>query len=245
MKAIAFSMSLLATSVALGQGSSAAQDLPAAEVLELALVAPDEGAPGTSADLVERDTSSAESYGASPRTSERGQTASFIAYDFGVPVGSLRDFAANVSPIGVELQLRGWVADRFSLGLSAEWSTFVDERSRTTFSVENAAVTASAYNRLQMTNARLAAHYYIGQGSVRPYIGPHAGVGWTWFEAEVADLELSETQFSMIFGGELGALFGRDPSVLANIRYSWMPGAEFLGLVSNVQTISAQVGIGL
>lgn len=233
MRATAFLTSLVLTSLVVGV--SAAQE-------------PSPGGPAPSTEgyaIVERDTSSDARYGASPPASSRGDTASFIAYDFGVPLGSMRDFTANVSPIGVELQFRGWVADRISLALSADWSSFVDERPRTTYSLENAMVTASTYNSLQMTNARLAAHYYLGQGNVRPYIGPHAGVGWSWFETEVADLALSDTQFSVLLGAELGALFGRDPSILGNLRYSWLPSADFLGVVSNVQTISAQVGIGL
>jgi hypothetical protein len=177
--------------------------------------------------------------------SDKGQTGSFIAYNFGIPLGNMRDFTANVSPIGVELQFRGWVADRVSLAVSADWSSYVDERPRTTYSLDNAEVTASTYNSVQMTNARLAAHYYLAQGDIRPYVGPHAGVGWSWFETEVADLALSDSQFSFLLGGDLGALFGRDPSVLANVRYSWLPAADFLGVVTNVQTISAQVGIGL
>lgn len=199
---------------------------------------------GNTTYVVESDTSRTSSEGLPP-VSAKGDTASFLAYDFGVPLGSVRDFSANVSPVGVDLQFRGWVMDQVSLGLSAGWSSFVDERPRSTFNVENAAITASAYNRMQMTNARLLVHYYLGQGNVRPYIGPNIGLGWTWFEMEAADLALSDTQFSMNFGGELGALFGDDPAVLANLRYTWIPAAEFLGVVSNVQTLSAQVGIGL
>lgn len=201
-------------------------------------------APEGSPFVVESDTPTT-TYQAAPPVSAKGDTASFLAYDFGIPLGSVRDFSANVSPVGVELQFRGWVMDQLSLGLSAGWSSFVDERPRETFTVDNAAVTASTYNRMQMTNARLLVHYYLGQGNVRPYIGPNIGLGWTWFELEAADLVFSDTQFSMNFGGELGAVFGDDPAVLANLRYSWMPGADFLGIVSNVQTISAQVGIGL
>ena len=194
--------------------------------------------------VVETDTPT-RTYRAPSPVSAKGDTASFLAYDFGVPLGSVRDFSANVSPVGVELQFRGWVMDQLSLGLSVGWSSFVDERSRSTFTVENAAITASAYNRMQMTNARLLAHYYLSQGNIRPYIGPNIGLGWTWFELEAADLVFADTQFSMNFGGELGAVFGDDPAILANLRYSWIPGADFLGIVSNVQTVSAQVGIGL
>jgi outer membrane protein W len=147
--------------------------------------------------------------------------------------------------VGVELQFRGWVMDRFSLGLGAEWSRFVDERSRTTFNVNNAAITASAYNHMQMTNARLLLHYYLMQGNVRPYIGPNVGLGWTWFETQAADLVLSDTQFSMNFGGEVGVLFGERPTVMANLRYTWVPAAEFLAQVDDIQTVSVLVGVGL
>lgn len=205
--------------------------------------------------IAEATTQSSPSYiddysrAATPRNElTPGHATGLVAYDFAIPLGSVRDFSANVSPLGLELQFRAWLRTNLTVGFSAEWSTFVDDRPRTTYQVDDGAVTASAYNNLVTTNGRFLLHYYfMDQGSLRPYVGAHVGMGWSTFRSEAADLSLSDTEFSIAYGADLGALFraNDDPMILANVRYSSQPGSEFLGIVDNVQTISMQVGVGL
>jgi hypothetical protein len=177
-----------------------------------------------------------------------GQLTGFLAYNFSIPVGSVRDFTTNVSPLGLELQLREWVLPNLSIGASAEWSNFVDDRPPTTYTVENGALTAAAFNHVSTWNVRLLVHYYFKErGQFLPYVGPHLGVGWAAFDSEVADLQFSDTEFSFAYGLDAGAVFrfGTAQFALANLRYASQPGSEFLGFVDNVQTLSVQVGVGL
>jgi hypothetical protein len=178
----------------------------------------------------------------------KGRLSGFMGWSFNVPLGSVRDFSSVMSPLGFELQFQGWVLPNLSLGLSGEWSTFVDNRPRTTYELESAAVTATAYNYLQTTSARLLVHYYfLGEGPLLPYVGPHVGVSWASFDSEAADLSLTDSQVSVVFGGEAGVEvpFGRSaPVVLLNVRYSLAPALEFRDAVSNVQTLGLMIGIG-
>jgi hypothetical protein len=101
---------------------------------------------------------------------------------------------------------------------------------------------------MQTTAAHFLVHYFFpGGGPVRPYIGPHVGVSWSMFDLEAADLALSDSEFSINFGGETGVEipFGRNaPVALANLRYSFAPAAEFRNIVSNVQSFGLLLGIG-
>jgi hypothetical protein len=182
------------------------------------------------------------------RQHRQGDVSGFMGWAFNVPFGSVRDFTAVVSPLGFEIQFNGWVLDNLSLGVSGEWATYVDNRARTTFSVEDSAITATAYNYMQTTAAHFLVHYFFpGGGPVRPYIGPHVGVSWSMFDLEAADLALSDSEFSINFGGETGVEipFGRNaPVALANLRYSFAPAAEFRNIVSNVQSFGLLLGIG-
>lgn len=182
------------------------------------------------------------------RTHRQGDVSGFMGWAFNVPFGSVRDFAAVVSPLGFEIQFSGWVLDNLSLGVSGEWATYVDNRPRTTFSVDESAITATAYNYMQTTSAHFLVHYFFpGGGPVRPYIGPHVGVSWSMFDLEAADLALTDTEFSINFGGETGVEipFGRNaPVALVNLRYSFAPAAEFRNIVSNVQSFGLMLGIG-
>jgi hypothetical protein len=180
--------------------------------------------------------------------SEAGRISGFMGWTFNVPLGSARDFTAVVSPLGFELQFNAWLLDNLSVGVSGEWATYVDNRPRTTFSVDRTAVTATAYNYMQTTTARLLLHYcFDGGGAVRPYIGPHVGVTWSSFDLQAADLSLSDNEVSVAVGGEAGMEIplGRyAPVALVNLRYSFAPEAEFRNLVTNVQSISMMLGVG-
>jgi hypothetical protein len=262
MRSIVLSSSVIAFTLVLSQGvlaqtaepspAPAAEPAPAAPPAEPSYVVPPPSTllepqstlpPGQPAPVDDYSTYE------SPRdASMKGRMSGFIAYDFAIPLGTVRDFTENVSPLGLELQFRGWLLSNLSLGITGEWSTFLDDRPRTTYQVENGAVTADAYNYMITTNVRFLAHYYfMDSGKFRPYIGPHIGMGWSSFQSEAADLVLSDTQFSVAFGGDLGAIIVPSPEllVLANVRYSSQPASEFLNLVDNVQTISMQVGVGL
>jgi hypothetical protein len=187
---------------------------------------------------------------ASPQSAESlaGRVSGFRGWAFNVPLGSVRKFTGVVSPLGFELQFSGWVTKTLSLGVSGEWATYVDNRRRTTYSLESGALTATAYNYMQTTSARLLIHYcFLGQGPIQPYIGPHVGVSWSSFDSEAADLVLSDSEVSVNFGGEAGVQipFGPNaPAVLVNFRYSMSPAAEFRHSVSNVQSIGMLLGLG-
>jgi hypothetical protein len=182
------------------------------------------------------------------RGSLQGRVSGFVGWGFNVPLGSVRDFSSVMSPLGFELQLQVWVLPALSVGVSGEWSTFVDNRPRTTYALDSGAITATAYNYMQSTSARLLAHYYfLGDAPLLPYVGPHVGITWVAFDSEAADLALTESQASIVLGAEAGVEvpFGRDaPVALLNVRYSVAPAAEFRDAVSNVQTLGMLIGIG-
>jgi len=180
--------------------------------------------------------------------SKTGHVSGFMGWAFNVPLGSVRDFTAVVSPLGFEVQILAWVNNQIALGIDGDWATYVDNRPRTTYNVENGAVTATAYNYTQTSSVRFLANYFLmDDGPVLPYVGLHAGVSWATFESQEADLTLSDTEFSFSWGGQAGIQvpLGRyAPIALVNPRYVNTPAQEFLGQVSNVQSLGLLLGIG-
>jgi hypothetical protein len=177
-----------------------------------------------------------------------GKLAGVVGWEFTVPLGSVRNFSANVSPAGLELQLRYWALEQLSLSLAGDWTWFGDVRPRTTYQLDHATVRATAYDSLVSSTLRLAAQYYLlSEGLALPYVGPHLGVGWTRYRSETADLELSEDEFSFVYGVEAGVLLpmsGSAPMFLFQVRYAAQPGSEFRSLVSNVQTLAFTAAVG-
>jgi hypothetical protein len=178
----------------------------------------------------------------------QGRVSGFLGWTFNVPLGSVRNFSSVMSPLGFELQLQAWVLPALSVGVSGEWATFVDNRPRSTYTLDTGALTATAYNYMQSTSARLLVHYFfLGDAVLLPYVGPHVGVTWVAFDSEAADLALTGSQASIVLGAEAGVEvpFGRDaPVAMLNVRYSVAPAAEFRDAVSNVQTLGMIIGIG-
>jgi hypothetical protein len=177
-----------------------------------------------------------------------GKLAGVVGWEFTVPLGSVRSFSANVSPLGLELQLRYWALQQLSLSLAGEWVWFGDVRPRTTYQIDHATVRATAYDSMVSSTLRLGAQYYLlREGLALPYVGPLLGVGWTRYHSETADLALSEDEFSFVYGAEAGVLLpmaGSGPMFLFQVRYAAQPGSEFRSLVSNVQTLTFTAAVG-
>ncbi|HEU4579696.1 MAG TPA: hypothetical protein VFS67_15665 [Polyangiaceae bacterium] len=187
---------------------------------------------------------------AEPRDLARLQSklAGVVGWEFTAPLGSVRSFSANVSPLGLELQLRYWALQQLSISLGGDWVWFGDVRPRTTYQLDHATVRATAYDSLVSSTLRLGAQYYLlDEGLALPYVGPHLGLGWTRYRSETADLELSEDEFSFVYGAEAGVLLpmaGSAPLFLFQVRYAAQPGSEFRNLVSNVQTLTFTAAVG-
>jgi outer membrane protein W len=183
-----------------------------------------------------------------PAHSNKGRVSGFMGWAFSVPIGSVRDFTAVVSPLGFEIMIDSWITDNLSVGASGEWATYVDDRPRTTNTVDNVSITATAYNYMQTASARALLHYYyLESESVYPYVGPHIGVNWTTFDSETADLVLTDNRVSFSFGAETGVKipFGRNaPMAIANLRYAANLQAEFTNKVTNVQSLALMLGLG-
>jgi hypothetical protein len=169
-----------------------------------------------------------------------------INWDVAIPIGSVHDFSGNASAAGFELLFQYWLTQHITMGASMDWQTYWDARPRTTYQIENGAVTATADNSVQNGAARFLARYYIlDQGPLLPYAGLNIGIGWTTFQSAAADILLYDNTVSVLLGGELGVSIaaGRDvPLFNVGVRYSNLPAANF-GKVDNVQAVTFQFGV--
>ncbi len=169
-----------------------------------------------------------------------------LAWDVAFPVASVHDFTNAASALGFEFLVRYFALPQLSIGASTDFQTFIATRPRTTYPIDNGAVTATAYNSVQNSAVRASAHYYfLEDGPVLPYVGASIGIGWSTFQSAAADLAIYDNQTSVLLGGDVGALFplaNSSLSFLTAVRYSALPSADFLK-VTDVQSVSLQVGL--
>jgi hypothetical protein len=170
-----------------------------------------------------------------------------LNWNIGIPVGSVHDFTSNVSAAGFDISVRYWLHKHLTLGAEVEWQTFRDEKPRTTYELSNGALTATAYNSVQLGSVRFDADYYfLDRGPALPFVGVNIGYGWSTFQSAAADIALYDDQDSVVLGAELGTLLAfkpRAPLISLAARYSAAPSMEFLNAVKDVQTITFQLGL--
>jgi len=169
-----------------------------------------------------------------------------MAWNVGVPIGSVRNLAANASAAGLELFVKYWVHPRISIGASVDWQTFADEKPRTTYQVQNGAVTATAYNSALLGAARASGDFYfLDEGPILPYVGANVGFGWSTLQTSAADIAIYDNQSSVVLGAQAGIVIDpspRAPKILLGGRYTAEPAVSFLS-VQDVQTIVLQLGV--
>ena len=168
------------------------------------------------------------------------------SWDIGIPVGSAQSFTGNTSAVGFELLGQYWLTSHVTVGASIDWQTYWDTRPRSTYTVENGAITATTDNSIRNGGGRaIARYYFLDQGVALPYAGLNIGVGWSTFQTAASALSLYDNAVSVLLGGELGALFAVSPDaplVSVGARYTTLPAANFLA-VTNVQSITFQIGL--
>ena len=169
-----------------------------------------------------------------------------LAWDVAIPVGSVHDFTANVSPVGFQILGEYWVTRQLAIGAALDWQTYWDTRPRNTYQVENGALTATPDNSVQNGSARTITRYYFqDEGKVLPYAGVNIGIGWTTFQSAAADLAFYDNTLSVLLGAELGAAIAptpRGPLFTVGARYAYMPTADFLS-VTNIQSVDFLIGV--
>ena len=223
---------------------------PAPEPAQAAPAAVAPAAPPPTAPLAEPTPAlSAEPAPAPAAAPSRNASRRFLigmAWNVAFPVASVHDFTNSASALGFEFLVRYFALPQLSFGVSTDFQTFIATQPRTTYPIDNGAVTATAYNSVQSSAVRAAAHYYfLKEGSVLPYAGASIGVGWSTFQSAMADIVIYDNQTSVLLGADLGAVFPLANSSLALMtafRYSALPSAEFLN-VTDVQSLTLQFGV--
>jgi hypothetical protein len=168
-----------------------------------------------------------------------------LKYDPSIPVGSVRSFVPNVSPLGFDLDARWWFkGPSMSVGLGGIYNRFYRQTPQTTYPVENGAVTATVNRIIDVVALAPEVHYYFGpERDVIPYLGLGAGFASVKFHVLVSDLDLQERSSGLIVFPEGGILipFDRDSIILQALMF----GIRGTFITSGFRDVSNTSYIGL
>jgi hypothetical protein len=173
-----------------------------------------------------------------------------LTYEPAVPLGSVRNFVQNVSPLGFGLDARYWFkGPNLSVGVGGVYNRFFQTSPQATYPVDNGAVTATLYRIVDAVGVFPEVHYYFGpENEVVPYLGLGAGFASVKFHVLVSDFDISENSAGLILSPEGGLLlpFDRDGSLIlqaftVGVKWSFIT-AGFRD-VSNTSYVALSLGL--
>lgn len=172
-----------------------------------------------------------------------------LGYEPAVPVGSVRNFAADVAPLGFGADIRYWFRNNFSIGVGATFHR-LHESLEGTFPLERGAITATIHRDVEIFSVTPQAHVYLGSASsakVIPYAGVGAGVSTAIFQVRISDLEVNHTSTGFAVSTEAGILFPVDrndgilfQALMIGARYSFSTVGN--GDVKDIAFVSLRLG---
>ncbi|HKQ69107.1 MAG TPA: hypothetical protein VJT73_07200 [Polyangiaceae bacterium] len=167
-----------------------------------------------------------------------------LKYDPSVPVGSMRSFAPNVTPLGFDIDARYWFARNWSLGIGGAWTRFYDTLPFGTYQVTSGAVTATIYRTLDVVSVLSEVHYFFDpERPVSPFIGAGFGYSSALFGVLVSDIDVSERHGGLVVSPEAGVLIPFDANGV--MRQAVVLGARYTFTTSSYREAASLSFIGL
>jgi hypothetical protein len=132
-----------------------------------------------------------------------------IAYSIGFPHGGLHDYTGEVSPRGFDLTLAWPVFKSLFVGAGFGFNSFYQEKDRTTYEVDNTAITGKLYRYVDYWSFSAVAQYVFlkPKSVVRPYVGVRVGVAALSMTTLVVDLAYQDAPAGFLVVPEAGVNF--------------------------------------
>ncbi len=95
-----------------------------------------------------------------------------VNYDIGVPLGDFSDFISKASFRGFSVNGNAYLTDNVTLGGTFHWSGYYEHFDRTTYPLDDGAVTSEVWKKMYFAPITFNARYIIKPpGAVQPYVG--------------------------------------------------------------------------
>jgi hypothetical protein len=146
-----------------------------------------------------------------------------VGYSMALGVGEMNDFIGDPSFRGFQVTLL-WPAYRaLFLGLSFGYNGFYESKSRETFRLDSAAVTAKLYRYANAWPVALLARYQFLQprSPLRPYLGVGLGAAFIDTTTLVTDLSYDDSSTGFLLAPEAGLLAHLSKAVMLCAAYTF------------------------
>lgn len=180
-------------------------------------------------------------------TAQQGLSKISIQHSTHLPIGSVRDFAEDISPRGFSADYSYFINNNFSVGFTGGFTDLYKKSNRQTYTSGQTEISAVKSHSLQSIPLMLKGSYSkIREGSIfQPYAGIAAGGNLINYEEWFGTLVDEKSGFRFNVAPEIGTriLFNKYSlgGVDVSLRYNYT--AFRYNDVKNLQTVSLNLGL--
>ena len=127
-----------------------------------------------------------------------------VNYNPAIAFGDLSNYADGTSWRGWSFEGRRFTTDEVSVGGYIGYNGFYEERARALYDIDNVTINSQTWRYVYTLPVLVTAHYYIGEGMVRPYVGVGTGVYYIEQELQFSSFRLSNNYWKFGLAPELG-----------------------------------------
>lgn len=144
-------------------------------------------------------------------------------YNPATPLGDLSSYADGTSTRGWSIDGRKFTTDEVSVGGYIGYNGFYEERARALYDIDNVTINSQTWRYVYTLPVLVTAHYYIGEGMVRPYVGLGVGLYYVEQELQFSSFRISEDSWNFGLAPEVGAFIpfglGSNVGALINVKF--------------------------
>ena len=138
----------------------------------------------------------------------RAQNLMILEYPMAIPVGDLNSFINEPSFRGFNLGYRHMIDGTRAIGMDMGWQTFFEQLNRSTYTVDNVALTGEQYRYTNIFTASVQLDQVFNEGGdIRPFIGMGLGTMYARRNLDVGLYRLEEDPWQFMLQPEAGVSF--------------------------------------
>ena len=163
------------------------------------------------------------------------------------PMGDLQEYIGETSLRGWSFEGRMFMTEDVSLGGFIGYNGFFQEVPRDLYDLGTTTINARTWRYLYTLPVMVTAHYYIGEGMVKPYICTGVGIYYIEQEIQFGSNRLSENSWNFGIAPEAGVYvpFGIQSSVGAMIGVKYNLAFYNSEGINNITYLNYNIGLGL
>ena len=138
----------------------------------------------------------------------KAQNLMILEYPVAIPMGDLNSYINEPSFRGFNLGYRHMLDDTRAVGMDMGWQTFFERLDRSTYTVDNEALTGEQYRYTNTFTATVMIDQIFREGEdIRPYIGVGIGTMYARRNLDVGLYRLEQDPWQFLVQPEVGVSF--------------------------------------